>query len=67
MLPAELYDYLPCIFGAVFLLLGLYMAIFPQKATRKDLRDNPEAVNKNKKAAIVYIICGVVMFIVGIL
>lgn len=48
-------------------LLGLFMAIFPKTSTKKEKRDDPEAVAKNRKGGIAIAICGAVCTVLLIL
>ena len=45
-----MYDYMPIIMGIVIIALGLYMVVFPKSATKVENRNNPDAVNRTKKA-----------------
>lgn len=62
-----MYDYMPIIMGIVIIALGLYMVVFPKSATKVENRNNPDAVNRTKKAGVVEIICGICLILLGYL
>jgi len=59
-----MYDFMKVFLGAIIICLGLFMAIFPKAATKKDLRDDENAVAKNRKGGIVMIVMGVVVILI---
>lgn len=54
------------IFGIMMLLLGLFMVIFPKQSTKKEMRDDPSAVEKIRKNGFIVIGCGIVIIIITI-
>lgn len=62
-----MYNLLPIICGAIFIALGLFMAICPKLATKKEERDNEEAVKKIRRNGFVEIICGVLIILIRVL
>lgn len=40
--------------------LGIFMAIFPEKATREDLRDDPDQVKKMRRNGLLLTVLGIV-------
>lgn len=62
-----LYELIPVFLGIIVVVLGLIMAIFPRASTRKDLRDNPKAVAKNRISGFVMIVLGILIVILRII
>ena len=62
-----MYDLLPIFFGICMLGLGLFMAISPKNATKKELREDEKAVVGIRVRGFILIGCGVVLIILGIL
>ena len=62
-----MYDLMPLILGGIMILLGTYMTTNPVKATKKELREDKNAVKKIKRNGFIEIICGIVLIILGIL
>lgn len=62
-----MYNYLPIICGGILLVLGLFMTICPKQATKKEERENEEAVMKTRKNGYVEIACGAIIIIMGLL
>ncbi len=62
-----MYDMMPIIFGGLMILLGIYMTTNPVKATKKELREDKDAVKKVKRNGFIEIGCGIVLIILGIL
>lgn len=62
-----MYNLMPIIFGTIIILLGIYMITNPVKATKKELREDKNAVKKVKRNGYIEIICGIVIIIIGIL
>ena len=54
------------ILGTVLIGLGLFMVLCPKQATKKENRENPEAVNKVKKSGIAEIVCGALLVVLGL-
>ncbi|MBO4347355.1 MAG: hypothetical protein J5840_06930 [Lachnospiraceae bacterium] len=62
-----LYELIPVLLGIIVVVLGLIMAIFPRASTRKDLRDNPKAVAKNRLSGFIMIVLGILIVIFRII
>lgn len=62
-----MYNLMPLLFGGIMFFLGLYMAINPKSATKKELQNDADAVAKIKKNGFIVIACGVVILIIGII
>lgn len=62
-----MYNLMPIIFGTIIILLGIYMITNPVKATKKELREDENAVKKVKRNGYIEIICGIAIIIIGIL
>ena len=62
-----MYDLMPIIFGGLMILLGIYMTTNPVKATKKELREDENAVKKVKRNGFIEIACGIILIILGIL
>lgn len=52
---------IPMLCGLVMFGLGLFMTICPKQATKKDQRDDENAVAKNRNAGIVLIVLGILL------
>ncbi len=61
-----MYNFLQIFFVAMILCLGLFMAIFPKAATKKDMREDEAAVAKNRKSGIILTVAGIVALIIVI-
>lgn len=62
-----MYDLIPVVCGAAIFILGLIMSINPKGSTRKDLREDKNAVAKTKTSGVVMAVLGVLLIILGIL
>ena len=62
-----MYDLMPCIFGVMMILLGLYMVISPKNATKEELRNDEKVVKKTKRNGFIIIGCGITLIILGII
>lgn len=61
------YDFLPFIFSAVFLVLGLMMFLSPQQCVKPEKRNSQADIKKAKSNGMIVIICAVVLFIITLL
>lgn len=55
-----MYEMIKYVLAIMMLGLGLFMIICPKLATKKELRDDPNMVAKNRKSGIVITICGII-------
>ena len=62
-----MYDMMPIILGVAMMVIGLYMVIDPVKATKKELREDENAVKKVKRNGFIEIGCGIILIIIGII
>ncbi len=62
-----MYDKIPVFLGAVILILGLFMAIAPKSATKKEFRDDEDQVKKIRRNGIIMIVLGIAVIIVGLI
>ena len=62
-----MYNLMPLLFGGIMFCLGLFMAINPKSATKKELQNDADAVAKIKKNGFILIACGIVILIIGII
>lgn len=62
-----MYNLLPIFFGVCMLGLGLFMAIDPKNATKKEMREDEKAVAGIRVRGFILIGCGVVLGILGII
>lgn len=59
-----MYEYLPFVFAAIFLFLGLLMAFKPQQSIKKEDRDSKEAIKKARKNGIILTIIAIIFVII---
>ena len=59
-----MYEMMEMVFGLLALGLGIYMAVAPKSATKKEMRDDPAAVAKTRKSGIIVTICGLLLVVV---
>lgn len=62
-----MYDMMELILSGIMVLFGIFMIACPKQATKKQYRDDPEKVAKVRKAGIVWVICGIILFILDLL
>ncbi len=60
-----MYELIPYILGIIFMLLGAFMAIMPQKSVKKEFQDSEEQIKKARRNGIIVAILGVVLIIIG--
>ena len=60
-----MYELIPYILGIIFILLGEFMAIMPQKSVKKEFQDSEEQIKKARRNGIIIAILGVVLIIIG--
>ena len=60
-----MYDYIPIILGCIILVMGIFMVACPKMCTKKELRDDPNAVAKVRKSGITEIVCGICIIGLG--
>ena len=58
---------IPYILGVIFILLGGFMCIMPQKAVKKELQNSEEEIKRAKRNGIIILVAEVVFIIVNIL
>lgn len=61
-----MYEILPYILSACFVLLGLFMAIMPKQATKKDLRESEDIVQKTRRNGFIVMVCGIILLVIDI-
>ena len=57
-----MYEMMEMVFGLLALGLGIYMAVAPKSATKKEMRDDPAAVAKTRKSGIIVTIVCISVF-----
>jgi len=62
-----MYELIPIFLGIIIALLGAFMTLFPRISTRKDRRDDPRAVSKNRLSGIVMMILGILLAVFRII
>ncbi len=62
-----MYDYIPFIIGGIFVLLGLFMLIFPKQAVKKENKDSDEEIKKSRRNGIIILVAGVVFALINFL
>ncbi len=58
-----MYDMMELILAVLIILYGIFMIACPKQLTKKQYRDDPARVAKVRKAGIVCVICGILLFI----
>ena len=58
---------IPYILGVIFILLGGFMFMMPQKAVKKELQNSEEEIKRAKRNGIIILVAGVVFIVVNIL
>lgn len=58
-----MYNVLPFICGAIFIGLGMLMAICPNKVVKKEDSENEEAVKKARRNGYFEIGCGIIIIL----
>lgn len=58
-----LYNLIPVFLGIIIVLLGAFMALFPRISTKRDRRDDPRAVSKNRVSGFIMIVLGILLVI----
>ena len=56
-----MYNYIPFILATIFILLGIFMAVKPEKAVKKELANSEEALKKSKRNGIIIIVLGLIL------
>ena len=62
-----MYDKIPVFLGAVILILGLFMAIAPKSAAKKEFRDDEDQVKKIRRNGIIMIVLVIAVIIIGLI
>ena len=62
-----MYEILPYILSACFVLLGLFMVIMPKQATKKSQRESEDVVKKTRRNGFVVIACGIVLLLIDMM
>ncbi|MCM1082804.1 MAG: hypothetical protein NC393_03800 [Clostridium sp.] len=61
-----MYDMMQYVLSACMVLFGIFMIAFPKQSTKKEYRDDPKKVGKVRKAGIVWVVCGVMLFVLDL-
>jgi len=59
------YSMIPFGLGVILFILGIFVFLFPVKATKKSQRDNRLEVAKVKKSGIIYMVIAVLVIVVS--
>ena len=62
-----MYDKIPIFLPAVIIILGIYMAIAPKSATKKENRDNEAEVQKVRKNGFIMIAIGIMDIVIWLI
>lgn len=62
-----LYNLIPVFLGIVIAILGIIMAIFPVASTKKDRRNDPNAVAKTRISGFIMLVLGILLAIFRII
>ena len=60
-----MYELIPYILGIIFILLGAFMAIMPQKSVKKEFQDSEEQIKKTRRNGIIVAVLGIVLLVIG--
>jgi uncharacterized membrane protein YfcA len=63
----NMYDKIPIFLGAIILLMGIFMAVSPKNAAKKEFRENENELQKVRKSGFIMIVCGIITIVIGVL
>lgn len=62
-----MYELIETLMGVCIAALGIYMAVAPKSATRKDLREDENAIAKTKRSGTILIVVGIALTILMVI
>lgn len=60
-----MYEMIPYILGIVFILLGGFMALMPNKSVKKEFQESEEHLKRARRNGIIIAILGIVLIVIG--
>lgn len=58
-----MYDMMELILAVLVILYGIFMIACPKQSTKKKYRDDPAKVATMRKVGFIWVICGIILFI----
>ena len=58
-----MYEFIPYILSAMFVLLGGFMALFPAKSVKKEYKDSEEQIKKCRRNGIIIVVAGTIFLL----
>lgn len=62
-----MYEMIPILLGVLMMGMGVFMATSPEKAAKKELRENENELKKVRKSGFVMIVCGIITIVIWLL
>ena len=62
-----MYEMIPILLGAIMIFMGVFMAASPEKAAKKELRENKNELQKVRKSGFAIIVCGIITIVLWLL
>ncbi len=62
-----MYEMIPILLGVLMMGMGVFMAASPEKAAKKELRENENELKKVRKSGFVMIVCGIITIVIWLI
>ncbi len=62
-----MYEMIPILLGVLMMGMGVFMAASPEKAAKKELRENENELKKVRKSGFIMIVCGIITIVIWLL
>ena len=62
-----MYEMITILLGVLMMGMGVFMAASPEKAAKKELRENENELKKVRKSGFVMIVCGIITIVIWLL
>ena len=62
-----MYEMIPILLGVLMMGMGVFMPASPEKAAKKELRENENELKKVRKSGFVMIVCGIITIVIWLL
>ena len=62
-----MYEMIPILLGVLMMGMGVFMAASPEKAAKKELRENENELKKVRKSGFVMMVCGIITIVIWLL
>ena len=62
-----MYEMIPILLGVLMMGMGVFMAASPEKAAKKELRENENELTKVRKSGFVMMVCGIITIVIWLL